>query len=261
MHKTTAFSIMVFLVFLSGCSILASPTPTAVPPTDTPLPTATQSPTSTITSTPLPTNTPTVTNTPGPLKISDDFSSKSNIWGDCPGCRWEDGRLLMGPYKHNDAPEDTYRLVCEACSKQIYYRMAVDVQFVEGFGMDRGFGLLVIDNEDRLYDLEISTAGFSLFWEFDYSTQLWTPLNYRQDQYYTGLVKTVNEINHLEVIAKPREEYGYVDYYVNINNKTAFIVWNKQVKPGYVGLAVGWYGVGVAFDNFEFEEMRFSEEK
>jgi hypothetical protein len=250
--------------YVAETSAAASPTPL---PTDTPLPTSTHTPTltSTPTSTPtntptntataLPTNTPTITPTPGPLFITDDFSEQSDIWGECPGCVWSSGKLHVGPYDPGDTENDTHPVICEACGEKEYYRIAVDVAFEQGYS-DRGFGLLIGDNDYYFTDLEISTLFQTcIVWRYDYKLFGWKLLNRDINNVLTGLVAPSYSNNHLEVTVRPSGQEGRADYYIKINGTTLFVLYTQIQDPSRVGLVVGYHSIGVAFDNFEFEEI------
>jgi hypothetical protein len=256
MKRITIALFMTFSLFLSSCQANApipnTPIPLTLTRTQTITPTTTLAPTATIT--PFNTPPPTLSPTPGRLCIYDDFSKKTDIWGPCPGCVWKGGKLFMGPYKYNDVPQNLYRMVCEACGKPKYFRLSVRVEFVEGGGLDRGFGLLVLDNEDRLLDLEITTGQVGYFWEFDFGGQSWRPLN-TWKQAIAGRLFPGYESNNLEVIAKPGQNDALVDYEIYMNKSKPFVIWTEPLKPGFVGLVVGFHSVGVAFDDFEFEEL------
>jgi hypothetical protein len=256
MKKSAVPALALVVHLLSGCQFLGTPTPTAIPPTDTPtetpLPTATS--TATQTQVPTDTSTPTITPTPGPLKITDDFAKKSNIWGPCPGCEWKNGKLYVGPYHYNDAKDNFYRVVCEACGEPIFYRVGVTVQFIEGSGLDRGFGLLVHDSETRMLDLEITTGLMNVFFEYNYSTNRWRSM-IDPDRIFGAKLFPSYEENKLEVVAKPSNTKGMVDYEIIINHSTAYYLWSQKLEPGWVGLVVGWHGIGVSFDDFMFEDL------
>jgi hypothetical protein len=87
--------------------------------------------------------------------FNDDFSEKNTKAWDCEDCRWEDGALLVGPYRvKRDTSEQAHSIVCKICGEATYYRIAVDATFAEGY-TDRLYGLLVGEGK--------STKPF---WEF-----------------------------------------------------------------------------------------------
>ena len=131
--------------------------------TDTPTPTttstATVTPTATLTPTPTwtlrPTNTPTVTLTPGPFSFFDSFASRSEGWEFCEACMWRDGTLIMGPYD----PSSYFHVNrCWGCGAYTFYRVAVDVTFIDG-EVDRTFGFVFGENEDAAYYMGISPGA------------------------------------------------------------------------------------------------------
>lgn len=188
--------------------------------------------------------------------LFDDFSTRSDMWGDCPDCEWRDGQLFVGPYAPGTNPGDVYPVICEKCGTPKYYRIAVDVTFIEGYGLDRGFGLLISGGDDQIIDLEITTGQWCLIWSYDENTNAWDLLNPRIDQVWNGLLEPGYATNHLEVEVKSSGGTGSnVDYYINLNGKTSFIIWTRPAQETRVGLIIGWHSVGVAFDNWEFEEL------
>ena len=48
---------------------------------------------------------------------------------------------------------------------------------------------------------------------------------------------------------------GKADIFINLNNRNWTVLFNQDVESVNVGLIVGLYSIGVAFDNFEFEEI------
>lgn len=216
------------------------PPPTAtLVPTDTPLPTNTSTPT----------NTPEPTATPGPIVIFDDFSEKSDIWGKCQKCEWEDGVLLFGPIPPNDTA-DAYYIICEACGTPLSYRMGVDVTFAAGYGGDRGYGFLVRLTDDLLWDMEISTFQWGCLWERDIFYGGWSVLGKCK---MSGNIKAGWATNRIEVEVITKDGFSRVTGYVN--GKSTFVSGLEPAAPGKVGLLLGWHSVGIEFDNFEFEEI------
>ncbi len=243
---------------LIGCaSEAAEPTATdtpAPPPTDTPAPTDTQTPTEAPTHTPLPpTETPTLTPTPGPIVFQDDFSGQSGDWLDCVDCEWEGGALLMGPYSPTQALGGVYT-VCGPCGTPTFFRMAVDATFDDG-QTDRGYGLVFQITEDHFLDLEISPLFLTSFgWEYDRQFETWSLSNPNIEQVFSGLVKPGRATNRLEIEVVPSGQ-SRADVYYKVNGRNAFVLFNRPVEAGQVGLIVGWHSLSVAFDNFEFEEI------
>jgi len=235
-------------------------TAAAVSPTPLPTATATSSPTATFTITPTatrtqkPTRTPTITATYGPLIFTDDLAEPSENWTGCTTCDWQDGVLLMGPYKPVNDLSNMHFTYCKACGRPIGYRMAVDVTYVKGQS-DRGFGLVLRDNNDIMVVLEISTYQTLLVGEWDYSAEDWTILNADWRKVLNGLLRAGKKSNHIEVEALPSSNQLTVDYFVNINGKNTFVLFNQPAGPGQVGLELGSHSNQVAFVNFEFEEI------
>jgi hypothetical protein len=109
----------------------------------------------TVTPPPTATLSPTPTVTPGPLVIRDDFSSDIGRWIECGMCRIENGALHMGPYPVSQTGEG-YLTICSDCGVVQDYKMGVDATFKDGY-TDRGFGLLLWEENGNYVDVEIST--------------------------------------------------------------------------------------------------------
>jgi hypothetical protein len=218
---------------------------TAVPPTDTPLPPPTD--------TPIPTDTPLPTPTPGPVVVKDDFSSKSDIWGDCEHCTWKNGSLLFGPYPPAGQGEDQiFYVICEACGLHPYYRVSADVTFVDGYG-DRTFGVLagLSENEDFISAATVSTFKHALYESFDYRTKQWVEGTFK----VFNAVNAGRGTNHIEVEIKPASSAGYADITVTVNGSNLISLYDQSVGPSWTGLYLGWHTVGASYDNFEYEEI------
>ncbi len=226
-----------------------TPVPTA-PPTPTPPP---ASPTPSPTSSPTPAPTTFYYNDKGLLAFEDDFSVQTDAWSGCPDCVWKDGKLTMGPYKPG-VDNDFHTIICDACGERPYYRLAADVTFTEGYG-DRGFGLLISQTSSEIMDLEITTFQTSVLWDYDLATKQWTRLRTKPDVVFNGSVKAGEATNRLEIVAESAYKEGTTDYLVKINGRTTAILYGKPSQSGKVGLVVGWHTIGVAFDNFEYEEL------
>ncbi len=235
----------------------ASPTPL---PSSTPLPTATATPIPptlttppTYTPSPEPSATLTPEPTPGKLAFTDDFSQKSDIWSGCPDCIWKDGKLYMGPYEPG-VDNDFHTIICDKCGERPFYRFAVDATFTEGYA-DRGFGLLIYETDEELMDLEIWPFQISVILKYDQKLNSWTRMRTNPDMVFNGMINPGFTTNRLEVDARPNWKDGITDYYIKINGKTSIILYGQPTKSGKVGLVVGWHTIGVAFDNFEYEEL------
>ena len=222
-----------------------TPTPTEKPtdtpvPTDTPIPTATP----TATRTKRPTNTPTITPTPGPFSYFDDFTSNSGGWEECDGCRWENGTLILGPYDPSSFFHVNY---CTACGEDSFYRMAVDVTFIEG-EVDRYFGVIFADGEKYLYYLGISPWGFYTIDRWHWEDKYWDSVAFEQS---SAIVPSYGT-NHIEVIVKPATNTEYADYYVYINDILVRVLYSLKVEPTWVGLGMNYHAQVAAYDNWEY---------
>ncbi|PKN94595.1 MAG: hypothetical protein CVU44_05790 [Chloroflexi bacterium HGW-Chloroflexi-6] len=225
----------------------ASPTPTK-----TPVP-----PTATITPTLPPTETPTITPTAtlvGPIVYTDDFSEHNKNWKGCVVCRWQDGALLMGPYKVNgEGTDQSHAAVCLPCGKKSYFRIAVDATFADGF-TDRLYGLLVGDSKKYITYVGISPLQIAVLARGDYEKGYFDLLNASTENVFSKLVRPGKLVNHIEIIVSPAGA-GTADFTMKINGTVSYVATNLPVEPSEVGLYLDWHSVGAAFDNFEFEEI------
>jgi hypothetical protein len=251
------------LAATSSAQTAAAASPTT-PPTNTPVPTETNTPTPVPTDTPIPTSTntpipsltPTPTVTPGPLVFKDDFSVEdSSVWSNCKICKWQFNTLVMGPYAPGDEGDFSHITICQTCGKHTYYRVAVDANLTGGYG-DRFFGVTIADNDKELVMMEISTFQSLIVAKYDYKLNNWMLLNANPQFVFNGMVKPGKAVNHLEVVVKSSgTNTGTVDYYINLNGRTSFIIYGRPAIPSKVGLVVDWHSMEVSFANFEFEEL------
>lgn len=256
----------IFILILFACTQQA-PAPASVSqvtetqllPTETPeRPTATATVAPTDTSTPLPTDTPTITPTPGPVSIKDDFSSQSDIWEDCDQCEWKDGQLLLGPYEAGgNAGENLNFIVCVGCGEHMYYRVAVDVTFVDG-QVDRYFGMLAPmsfgpDGEYlRLFYMGLSPWQAYTIRDYNYAEEVLKQLASKDS---AGIVKPGKAANRLEITVKPGKTDSTVDITFGMNGKILYVYPSVTMPPSWVGLGMSFHSTTVAYDNFEYEEL------
>ena len=253
-----AVGLLLFVILLTACGessediakTMVAQTQESAAAMDTSTPEASETPSPTIppTETSTPTEIPTLTPTPGPIVLSDDFSSRSEIWGDCTVCNWLNDSLYLGPYQPNStlAP---YYIICEACGTPLFFRMAVDAKWIEGQA-DRGFGLLTRYNNDNIDTLEITSLQFWGYFSYNRHQKSWDA--YAFD--FTGLLKPSTQVNRIEFLVEPVNN-NTANIFIRINEKNAQIYYNQPVKRNQVGLVVGFHSIGVSFDNFEFEEI------
>lgn len=231
---------------------VAAASPTPIPPTETPIP-----PTATITPTVPPTETPTITPTftpEGPLVYNDDFSKDNKNWKGCTGCRWQDGVLLMGPYQpRGEGYDQANYTICIACGKKTYFRLAVDATFAEGF-TDRFYGLLIGEGKQFQTIVGISPLQYAILARLDYTKGLWSLLNASTENVYNKDVKPGKLVNRIEIIMSPAGA-GHADLTMKLNGMVSFVTYKIPAEPAEVGLYIDWHSVGVAYDNFEFEEI------
>jgi hypothetical protein len=238
----------------------ASPTPlpteTPVPPTATHTaipPTATNTPVPpTATKTPVP---PTETAIPGPFTFKDDFSKKDvETWAKCEKCEWREGQLILGPFEPgSNAGESLNFVLCATCGQRIYYRMAVDVTFVDG-QVDRYFGIVGPVTQEHIYYAGLSPWQFFTVRDYDFKAQIVKNLKSAEN----SLVKASKATNHFEVVVKPASSKGSVDIFFSLNGQSIYVVYDKPATESFVGLGMSFHSVAVAYDNFEYEELEWN---
>jgi len=161
----------------------------------------------------------------------------------------------MGPYP-SVLTYNPYYAICSDCGVAKNYKMSVDTWFIDG-ASDRGFGLLLREEDGNLIDLEVSTWQVYGVWTFDpilaaspaTTGQSWGAIT---DGWVEGWLKPGRAVNHVEVIMKT--ENGQMTVTVTINGKGGRTL-DVESGSGNVGLLVGMHSLGVAFDNFHFEEL------
>ena len=216
-------------------------TPTDTPaPTDTPVP----SPTLTATRTRRPTNTPTITNTPGPFSFFDNFTRDSDGWLFCESCEWTDGTLVVGPFD----PSSYFHVNrCFACGQNTFYRVAVDVTFIDG-EVDRTYGIVFAESEDSAYYLGVSPWGGYIIERYDFATALWTTLAGQ----WSGSVVGGYGTNHFEVFVQPSANGNLVEYWIYLNGDLLYTVYNRPLVDTGVGIAMAYHAQIAAYDNWEY---------
>ena len=202
------------------------------------------------TATPIPTETliPTATVTPGPIVIHDDFSINTGRWTECGQCRIENGSMHMGPYPISQ-DGGGYLAICSDCGIVQDFKMGVDATFVDGY-TDRGFGLLLRENNGNYADVEITTWQVYGAWTFDRATNLWGSLLGGDSWKLSGTLYPSYGTNRLEVDVTSQGGTSTVTIHINgqlVNTAT------MPAVSGRVGLVVGLHSLGVLFDNFYFE--------
>jgi len=222
---------------------LPTDTPTITPsstPTETSIPTETP----TATRTRRPTNTPTITRTPGPFSYFDNFSSQSEGWPSCDGCVWQNGTLVMGPYD----PSSFFHVnICMGCGANIYYRVAVDVTFIDG-EVDRTFGIIFGENSENAYYLGISPWGAYTVERYDFAGSYWTTVN----SAFSGSVVGSYGTNHIEVLVQPSTTSANAEYWIYLNGDLILTIYSRPISESQVGLAMNYHAQVVAFDNWEY---------
>lgn len=158
----------------------------------------------------------------------------------------------MGPYP-TEMTGKAYFAICDECGTATNYKMSVDTWFIEG-ASDRGFGLLLRENDGSFIDIEVSTWQVYGVWNYDATVPTgqfpWSAIT---DGWVEGWLKPGRAVNHVDVIMKT--EGGKTTLTVTINDKGGRTL-DVESGSGNVGLLVGMHSLGVAFDNFHFEELR-----
>lgn len=196
---------------------------------------------------PSPTLTPTPTATPGPTIIQDDFTTDTGRWIECGQCKIENSGLQMGPYPiSNDG--GGYIAICRDCGQPQDYKMGVDATFIDGY-TDRGFGLLLREQDGSYVDAEITTWQVYGIWSFDKQKNTWG--SFLTDGWsLTGNLRPGAATNRLEV--EVTSSKGISTMNIRVNGELVSSPTMNAVS-GRVGLVVGLHSLGVIFDNFYFE--------
>ncbi len=247
--STTPPSATIGLTLTPSGTLAPVATVTSSPvPTNTRVPTATKSP--------APTKSPTITLTQVPVVFKDDFSKEDkSVWANCTICTWQDGRLVMGPYAPGDEGDLPHITTCEACGEHTFYRVAVDTALLAG-DEDHSFGLVVALNQNELVMLGIDASQNCIVARYDASNKNWQLLNADPVQVWNAMLKKGKRTNHLEVVVKPSgAQAGTVDYTINLNGSTSFIISGRPSAPSKVGLLVDFHTLEVSFTNFAYEEL------
>lgn len=203
--------------------------------------------TSTLQATPLPVST--TTSTPGPVVIDDDFSQDVGRWQGCAQCLISDGVMYMGPYPAVDSGKG-YTAICKDCGVAETYKMAVDVTYVSG-ASDRGFGLMLWENDGYYINFEISTWKSYSAWFYDKDQDdSWDAWSAILPVTTSSAIRPGRLSNRLAVVVSTQD--GKKVAAVSINGRA---IQPTELKggSGQVGLVVGLHSIGVAFDNFHFE--------
>jgi hypothetical protein len=150
----------------------------------------------------------------------------------------------MGPYDPSSFFHINY---CSACEDNNFYRMAVDVTFIDG-EVDRFFGVIFADGTKYVDYLGISPWGFYTIERWHYDEGYWEKIAFEQSSAVIGSYGT----NHLEVIVQPASKAGYADYYIHINDSVVKVLYNLEVEPTWVGLGMNYHAQVAAYDNWEY---------
>lgn len=193
------------------------------------------------------------TSNPIPIRVSDDFTTQKEVWGECAHCEWKDGALYFGPYPPRGIGLDqVFWVICTACGEHRFYRVAVDVTYLEGYGGDRTFGILSGLSEGKyLGGGTITTSQHALYETFDFVNDQWGLGTFRQ----FGVVNPGRQTNRIEISLTQGSIEGMADIKLMVNGKTLVSHYNQEVDPTQVGLYLGWHSIGVKYDNFEFQSF------
>jgi hypothetical protein len=205
---------------------------------------------------PSPTRTPEPTRRPapavpvGPISFSDDFSRRSGNWLECDECTVSGGEMHMGPWGISGA-DIQHLAICDPCGQPIYYRMGVDLTYVQGVSQPgRGFGLVLRLTNEHLLILEVSPYQSLDVFDYNFTRREWTWVN----GVWSGAVRAEHGLNRVVVEAAPSTQ-GRVDIAIEVNGRTPLVIFNQPAEPGYVGMTLYGHSLEVVFDNFEFTEL------
>jgi hypothetical protein len=243
---TRWFVLIVLLTLVAGCGTGPStPTATPVPPTDTPEPTAVPP-----TETPVPTDTPMPTPTKGPIIIDDDFSTDTGRFK-CEGCSVQDGALIVGAFPVADtyAP---YVVLCDDCGSATDYKMSVDTWYIEG-NSNAGFGLVV--RNGRQYIVLAAVSSWQLYNVLAYDRTVGGGAGWLTyiGPWAKGGLKAGRGVNHLDILMKSGSGKSIMTLTINDDFSRSV---DLASGSGEVGVFVGKWEIGAAFDNFHYEELR-----
>lgn len=209
-------------------------------------------PTSTPIPTKYPTKVPTATATPGPLVINDEFDEDVGRWSGCNQCGIADGVFYLGPNPVENDYLGGYIAICEDCGYVEYFKMAVDATYLTG-PSDRGFGLVIWENDGNYVDIELTTWKYYGIWYFEKigerGKNLWYPVT-GEGFISTAYLRPGRLTNRVEV--EVANQSGRRMAIVSINGKVVK-TFEMYGGPGRVGLVVGMHSIGISFDNFYFE--------
>ncbi len=188
--------------------------------------------------------------------FKDDFSKEDkSAWANCTICKWQDGKLVIGPYAPGDEADLPHVATCEACGEHPFYRVSVDTALLAG-DEDHSFGLVIASNKNELVMLGIDASQNCIVARYDAGSKIWQILNADPSQVWNALLKKGGRTNHLEVVVKPSStKAGTVDYIVNLNGSSSFTISERPSAPAKVGLLVDYHTLEVAFTNFAYEEL------
>lgn len=245
-QSASMFVLILLMLVMVGCSTFASPpTATPVPPTDTP--TSTPVPP---TETPVPTDTPLPTPTQGPIVVDDDFSTDSGRFK-CEGCSVKDGALVVGPFPMVDSYAPTI-VLCNDCGEAESYKMSVDTWYIEG-NSNAGFGL-TLRNVERKYAILLGVSSWQLYnvLAFDKTVEGGRGWFTYIGTWTKGGLKAGRGVNHIDVLVESKPGKSVLTLTIN-DDYTRTVDLDDGI--GKVGLFVGKWEIGAAFDNFHYEEL------
>lgn len=127
--------------------------------------------------------------------------------------------------------------------------MGVDATFKDGY-TDRGFGLILREENGNYVDVEITTWQVYGAWVYSKSTNAWGNLLGGDPWKLSGSLYPSYGTNRLEVEVTSQGEEGKLSIYINgqlVNSA------EMPTVSGRVGLVIGLHSLGVVFDNFYFE--------
>jgi hypothetical protein len=128
--------------------------------------------------------------------------------------------------------------------------MGVDATYISG-ASDRGFGLMIWEDQGYYIDLEITTWQVYGMLFYNKKDGFWYFANDEMDKFLPSRSLRAGRLtNHIEVEVNLKEK----NVIIGINGKIVkSVVLKGNPGPGRVGLVVGLHSLGVSFDNFYFE--------
>lgn len=160
----------------------------------------------------------------------------------------------LSPPKDN-LGEQFNMILCEICGKHTYYRVSVDVTYVDG-PTDRFYGIVGLVDADasklkRVIYFGVSTWQVYAIRDYDYGKGI---LNELQSN-LSGYINPTTATNHIVIEVKPSATPNFVDVYFTVNNGLLYVLYLQPATPTRAGLGMSFHSMTVAYDNFTYEEI------